>query len=390
MNQNGNNQNTVYQKIVLPDSIKLSNLGKPLHNNIERQPKTVVDQTPVEKTEILMSDAIFIETNDIRIMGVKIGDEISKLESLLCKQGIKYNFDQEVDHPSRLLAIDHNYIFVLSDKAAKFYLEVLCDDGYKISSFFFKSEDGSDFCSLLDAINDTSGLFLKSKHIKSKKKVMDQVLCIRQDFYTAKSVAKIERNEDVATLEIMSVERFEKLVVKWFEKKKTKDLLYYISYFLLLIIYPIYNISNKVNNSITISVGDLLIDLICSWFIVSVIGIVVYGFYLFFSNKDRDNGGCIIFYFLIIALPISFAILSKSCEEEKPVERSNFINENTNIKNVSKQTKVNTVFICTGPQSKRYHRTTYCRGLESCSDDIEEIDVSEAKDRGRTPCRICY
>lgn len=48
------------------------------------------------------------------------------------------------------------------------------------------------------------------------------------------------------------------------------------------------------------------------------------------------------------------------------------------------------VYICTGPQSKRYHKTTECKGLERCSKDIKKVTLAHAEDMGRTPCKICY
>lgn len=48
------------------------------------------------------------------------------------------------------------------------------------------------------------------------------------------------------------------------------------------------------------------------------------------------------------------------------------------------------VYICTGPQSKRYHKTNECRGLSSCSKDIKKVTISYAKNIGRTPCHWCY
>lgn len=48
------------------------------------------------------------------------------------------------------------------------------------------------------------------------------------------------------------------------------------------------------------------------------------------------------------------------------------------------------VYICTGPQSKRYHRTSSCRGLNSCSGDIKAVTLSYAKSIGRTPCGWCF
>jgi hypothetical protein len=49
-----------------------------------------------------------------------------------------------------------------------------------------------------------------------------------------------------------------------------------------------------------------------------------------------------------------------------------------------------TVYICTGPNSKRYHKYYDCRGLGRCSGDIKAVSVSKAQSLGRTPCKVCY
>ena len=48
------------------------------------------------------------------------------------------------------------------------------------------------------------------------------------------------------------------------------------------------------------------------------------------------------------------------------------------------------VYICTGPKSKRYHCTKNCRGLNSCSESIEKVTLTKAKELGRDACGICY
>ena len=53
-------------------------------------------------------------------------------------------------------------------------------------------------------------------------------------------------------------------------------------------------------------------------------------------------------------------------------------------------TSETTVYICTGPQSKRFHKTSHCRGLNSCSGEIKAISISRAREKGRTPCKWCY
>lgn len=49
-----------------------------------------------------------------------------------------------------------------------------------------------------------------------------------------------------------------------------------------------------------------------------------------------------------------------------------------------------TVYICTGPQSKKYHKTPDCQGLRSCSKEIKAVSLDKAKSMGRTPCKWCY
>ena len=48
------------------------------------------------------------------------------------------------------------------------------------------------------------------------------------------------------------------------------------------------------------------------------------------------------------------------------------------------------VYICTGPSSKRYHKTERCKGLRKCADDVIRISKSQAINQGKTPCKICY
>ncbi len=49
-----------------------------------------------------------------------------------------------------------------------------------------------------------------------------------------------------------------------------------------------------------------------------------------------------------------------------------------------------TVYICTGPQSKRYHCDRYCQGLSSCSKSVIAVSIDKARKMGRTPCKWCY
>ena len=50
----------------------------------------------------------------------------------------------------------------------------------------------------------------------------------------------------------------------------------------------------------------------------------------------------------------------------------------------------NSVYICTGGKSTKYHKTSTCSGLNRCSGEIKQITLKEAASKGRTPCAICY
>jgi hypothetical protein len=52
-------------------------------------------------------------------------------------------------------------------------------------------------------------------------------------------------------------------------------------------------------------------------------------------------------------------------------------------------TNDNTVYICTGNSSKKYHANSKCRGLGGCKGTIKAISKEEAIKMGRTPCGIC-
>jgi hypothetical protein len=48
------------------------------------------------------------------------------------------------------------------------------------------------------------------------------------------------------------------------------------------------------------------------------------------------------------------------------------------------------VYICTGPQSKVYHKHSNCKGLRNCSKDIKQITLDKAKSMNRRACKLCY
>ena len=49
-----------------------------------------------------------------------------------------------------------------------------------------------------------------------------------------------------------------------------------------------------------------------------------------------------------------------------------------------------TVYICSGRYSKRYHKTASCEGLRNCGGKIEKVSKEAIDSTFRTPCHICY
>ena len=49
-----------------------------------------------------------------------------------------------------------------------------------------------------------------------------------------------------------------------------------------------------------------------------------------------------------------------------------------------------TVFICTGKASKRFHSSDTCEGIMQCTKEILPVTRAEAETRHRTFCHKCY
>ena len=52
----------------------------------------------------------------------------------------------------------------------------------------------------------------------------------------------------------------------------------------------------------------------------------------------------------------------------------------------SSSTTSDTVYLCNGKSSKKYHLKEDCRGLNNCSTKIEKTTLKVAKEKGRTLC----
>ena len=100
-----------------------------------------------------------------------------------------------------------------------------------------------------------------------------------------------------------------------------------------------------------------------------------------FSNPERYNWLIYSIFWLIIGIGVWF-----SREKILFSDRSN-----TTINKIVEEPDNNdqTVYICTGPQAKSYHKDEECYGLQSCSAEVDIIPLDVAKNQGRKPCRYC-
>lgn len=47
------------------------------------------------------------------------------------------------------------------------------------------------------------------------------------------------------------------------------------------------------------------------------------------------------------------------------------------------------VYICNSSSAYAYH-SGYCRGLNRCTHSVSRVSISEARNMGYVPCKICY
>lgn len=123
--------------------------------------------------------------------------------------------------------------------------------------------------------------------------------------------------------------------------------------------------------------------------LLMVYGVIILVLSLFWKNEigSEMRKTCLV-YFAIIAIPSLFVLFEKVVGKKT--------NNPPKIENVKSEfyqqrsSATNTVYVCTGPSSTKYHCFEDCLGLSRCSGDVEEMDLEEAEDEGYEPCKRCY
>ena len=93
--------------------------------------------------------------------------------------------------------------------------------------------------------------------------------------------------------------------------------------------------------------------------------------------------------YLLIAIACSLAAAACSPQDGE--------GEGSNVNDSSENHKVriddiapgDTVFVCTGSASKRFHAAENCTGLTSCTKDVLSLTRAEAELQRRSHCHIC-
>ena len=85
----------------------------------------------------------------------------------------------------------------------------------------------------------------------------------------------------------------------------------------------------------------------------------------------------------VLIAVVGLSIMATSCFENE---------EETQMKRVDITTvqPTDTVYICTGSGSKRFHASDSCTGLNSCTKIIKPITRGEAEKKQRTHCLVCF
>lgn len=87
---------------------------------------------------------------------------------------------------------------------------------------------------------------------------------------------------------------------------------------------------------------------------------------------------------ILILLCVSVSLCAQDNKQQTTKQQT------TQVSTKKTQQNVEYVYICNGPSSKKYHKTSNCRGLSNCSTAKQKLSKADAVKKGRTACKICY
>ncbi len=174
-------------------------------------------------------------------------------------------------------------------------------------------------------------------------------------------------------------------------------------YFIGLFAFPVYKIiETQIQIDGFLSLCGLILSFLLYlfgwWFFYTPICGIIASFFFLKGDDAKDmRCGCGYPLLAVILFIVGSILFSKCHNDTNNTTKTDGVYTSVKglrynpTKNIKDDKRINNrVYICTGPQSRRYHRSPYCRGLNNCSYDIEAVDVETAEDKDRTPCGICY
>lgn len=102
------------------------------------------------------------------------------------------------------------------------------------------------------------------------------------------------------------------------------------------------------------------------------------------GETGREMRSCCFVYIIMAAVGCVITIPIAMCERRQDQKKQ----EPASLYSAPSQSGM--VYVCTGPNSERYHKSSDCTGLSRCSGEIEVYSREEARSLGYTPCGICY
>lgn len=83
------------------------------------------------------------------------------------------------------------------------------------------------------------------------------------------------------------------------------------------------------------------------------------------------------YLYIIVFIACTFVLPSCRGHKSKTIEQEKY------------EVDPSCVYVCTGSNAQRYHADEYCYGLSNCSGTIETMELYDAEEQGRTPCKLC-
>ena len=88
---------------------------------------------------------------------------------------------------------------------------------------------------------------------------------------------------------------------------------------------------------------------------------------------------------LLSLILAAMLVMAAACSSDEQQEQ-----QQPPLVDISSVLPTDTVYMCTGSGSKRFHSSDTCAGVEQCTKEIIAVTRAEAEKRHRSFCQRCY